>query len=398
MIPMFDPSDPALVDDPYPAYAELRRRGGVAYLDDHDVWLVGRYADAATVLREPTVFSSRAGMSADMAPGGPASGVDYRIGASGVRVLIATDPPEHQRFRRAVTGLFTARSVAAMRDGVRAQARTLVARLLSGQATDFYAEVAEPLPTLVFADLFGLPRSLHHTLRSWSDVVTADLAQPPGTRPPIGRGLGMFRHFRRELARAESSTRPSLLRSVAAARNHGLSADEILAFCAFLLVAGIETTTGLLTNLLAVLVARPDLQRRLRAEPELLPSAVEEFIRYDTSVQALWRGTVQPVRLGGHDLPVGARVLVLFGSANRDEEIFADAGRFRPDRDPNPHLGFGAGPHLCLGARLARLEVTVLLEELLAATREITAAGPAVRRPSLILRGMLRQPVRAVAA
>jgi hypothetical protein len=395
----FDPADPAVAEDPYPAYARLRRLAPVRHLPAHDIWVVSRYAEVARVLRDPASYSSRLGMSPPAGPGGvlPPAGVGYRIGAPNVRVLIATDPPEHRVFRQAAAAAFGPAAIAALRPRVtelaRSQVRVLLRRSRQGRA-DFFTDLAEPVPARVLAELFGVPPRMQDEFRGWAAVITSDLAQSGSGAEGVGRGIEMFRFFSRRLRRRSPAGRPpTLLDTLAQARQSGVTEPELLAYCAFLLVAGIETTTSLLTNLLALLLRCPELADRLRAQPELVPVAVEEAVRYDTSVQALWRGTTRPVELAGQPLPAGARVLVLFGSANRDECRFADPDRFRLDRHPNDHLGFGAGPHYCLGARLARLELAAVLRELLAATARIAPAGPAVRTGSVVLRGFTRQPV-----
>ncbi|MFI5485953.1 cytochrome P450 [Micromonospora echinaurantiaca] len=396
---LFDPTDPAIADDPYPSYARLRRKAPVLHLPAADVWAVSRHADVAAVLRDPATFSSKVGMSPDF--GGrkviPDAGVRYRIGAPDVRVLIATDPPEHQVFRRAVARAFSPSAVAALAPGVTRIARDRVRRLLAYDGpVDFFAEVAEPVPALVLAEMLGVPAEMQHEFRQWSAVITADLSQAGSGADGIGRGMDMFRFFGRRLRHGTPHDPPDLFDAIAAGRRAGITDQEVLAFCAFLLVAGIETTTSLATNLLHTLIGQPELADRLRRHPELVPAAVEEGIRYDTSVQALWRGTTREVTLRGQRIPAGARVLVLFGSANRDETVFTDPDTFRLDRHPNDHLSFGGGVHYCLGARLARLELTAVFTELLAATRAIEAAGPGRRTGSLVLRGFTHQPVRVV--
>lgn len=393
--PPFDPTDPLVLADPYPAYAWLRRHRPIAHLPDFDVWLVARHRDAQAVLRDPATFSSRIGMSRDLAPATSGTGVDYRIGAPRVRVLLATDPPEHQQFRQALAGAFAPSTMAVVAPGVTALADRLVEDLRRASAdgpVDACSGLAEQLPVQVLADLFGLPASAHADLRAWATMITADLEQRPRPTGTVGRGLDMFRYFSRLLRNGRPP--PGPLHSILEARRHGLSDHEVLAFCAFLLVAGVETTTNLLTNTIAVLVRLPTVQERLRRYPDLVPAAVEEAIRYDTPVQALWRGTTRDVVLGGHAIPAGARILVLFGSANRDEAVFRDPASFRLDRRPNDHLGFGAGPHFCLGARLARMEVAAAVRSLLRSSRWLAAAGPAERTASVVLRGLTRLPVR----
>jgi len=393
----FDLRDPALVAEPGPAYARLRALGPVHYLPVHDLWMITRYEEALQVLRDPAVFSSKLGMSFDLArPGATNAGIDYRFGGPDVRVLVATDPPEHQVFRHAVAGMFTRASVQAAGERIAERARSCVRDLLqcSAQGTaDFYEHVAAPLPVLVLADLFGIPEDMDREFRTWATLMTSDL-DTESAPTTVGRGLDMFRYFSRQLKQQPQPDRPTVFDSVVSARGADVSDRELLAFCAFLLVAGIETTTNLLTNLLAALIAFPNAFEELRSSPELLPAAIEEGLRYETPLQVLWRGTTQPTELGGCRIPAGARVMVSFGSANRDEREFVTPDVFRLDRDPNLHLGFGSGPHYCLGARLARLEVASVMRELLDSTTEIEISGQPVRTNSIVLRGFTKLPIR----
>jgi cytochrome P450 len=398
LVPLFVPGDPALVENPYPVYARLRREAPVLHVPDQDMWLVSRYADVVGVLRDPATFSSAVGMSPGFArDASAAAGMAYRFGGPDVRVLISMDPPDHLLFRRAVAGLFGPSSIAAARPRVIALAQECVQDLLShagSGAADFYTHVAAPLPVLVLADLFGVPAAMRHEFREWASIMTSDLGRGMEQADGVGRGMAMFRYFAAELRKARDSPRRTLFSAIAAARGQGPTDRELLAFCAFLLAAGLETTTNLLTNLLSALFAFPDAHKRLRAEPELIEDAVEEVLRYDTSIQGLWRGTTGPVELGGQRIPANARIMVLFGSANRDERRFTEPDRFLLGRNDNDHLGFSAGPHYCLGARLARLEVTAAMRALLAATGWIDPAGDPVRLDSVVLRGLIRQPVR----
>lgn len=396
---MFDPLDPSVIADPYPHYAALRRDAPVLWLPDDDIWVVSRYRDIVALLRDTESFSSRLGMAA--AHDGAdrrQSGVHFRIGAPGVRVLIALDPPEHPVFRRAVMGAFAARGIARLREGVnriaREQVGVLLERARAGDA-DFYRDVAEPVPALVLAELFGLPVEMRENLRQWAQVITADLAATPPSGDVLGRGLGMLRYFRKEMARRRGGTGESLLDILANGHAHGLTDREILSFCGFLVVAGVETTTNQLTNLLDVLVRQPQVQARLRADPGLIPAAVEEGLRYDTSVQALWRSTTRETTLAGRVLPPDARIFVLFGSANRDPEHFPHPDRFLLDRKPNDHLSFGHGIHYCLGARLGRLEMEAVVRELLART-VLVEGGESTRIQSVALRGFSRQALNLV--
>jgi cytochrome P450 len=391
----FDPRNAATIDDPYPTYARLRRDAPVLFVEDYDMWVLTRYADVLHTVRTPTLFSSRLGMSPDIAPPGTAStGIGYRIGAPGVRVLIATDPPDHTVFRRAVSAAFSPGALRALTPAIddiaRQLARGLLERNESGDA-DLFRDLAEPLPVLVLAEVFGVPPEMRDEFREWSRIVTSDLESEAGGETEVGRGFDMFRYFRRELRRRRDKDTPGLLAALSGAS--GMTEYELLAFCAFLLVAGIETTTNLLTNLLRALMQFPEEQRLLRDSVELIDNAIEEGLRYDSPVQALWRATTEPTEIGGTHLPANARVLVVFSSANRDDAKFEDPDRFSIARSPNEHVGFGNGPHYCLGARLARAEVRAVLSALLGTTRWMHESSPPDRMRSLILRGLVRQPV-----
>lgn len=396
---MFDPQDPEVLADPYPHYARLRREAPVLWLPDYDIWLVSRHRDVIEVLRDPQTYSSRLGHAAE--PGKKESGIRYRIGAPGVRILLAMDPPDHTVFRRAVRDGFTGRRIAqlgaAIEDVARKQIGCLLERSRAGDA-DFCRDVAGPVPTLVLGELFGLPEQMRPALFDWAQTVVADLDVTISGGDQLGRGLEMLRYFYREVKRRRDGSGTELLDVLANGHQHGLGEREVLSFCGFLVVAGVETTTNQLTNLLDVLVSQPSVQDRLRADPALIPAAVQESIRYDGSVQGLWRSTTRAVTLGGQELPAGARMFILYGSANRDDQYVADPDSFLLDRACADHVGFGHGIHYCLGARLARLEIEIVLRELLAATENIQAHGPSKRHASVALRGFSRQGVRALPA
>jgi cytochrome P450 len=391
----FDPDHPSTVSDPYPGYQWLRGQAPVRYLANHNLWVVARHTDVVDVLNNPHRFSSQLGMGAVHDLRAPRS-VDYRIGAPGVRVLIATDPPEHTRLRRAVIAPFRRSSVTRLIPRIEQIAEELVADLLAnavqGEA-DIYRDLAAPLPVLVLAELLGVPPQMRDEFRGWASVITDDLDRTSSSDTKLGRGYDMFRYFYTEIRRRKREPGDDLLSVVAATDAAGLSDHEVMAFCAFLLVAGVETTTNLFTNLIDTLIRHQAVRQRLWSAPELAEPVVEEALRFDTSVQGLWRATVAEDRLGGVALPAGARLLVLFGSANRDEQVFAEPDTFDLERSPNPHLTFGYGHHRCLGAVLAKVELVAALDALVKATGGIASRGQFVRRDSLVLRGFSAQPV-----
>lgn len=391
----FEPDHPSTVSDPYPGYQWLREHAPVCYLADHNLWAVARHTDVVDVLSNPHRFSSQLGMGAVHRLHSPRS-VDYRIGAPGVRVLIATDPPEHTRLRHAVLVPFRRSAIIKLIPRIEQIAGDLVASLLENAehgAADLYRDLAAPLPVLVLAELLGVPPQMRDEFREWASVITGDLDRTSSPDAHLGRGYDMFRYFYSEIRRRKREPGDDLLSVVAATDAAGLSDHEVMAFCAFLLVAGVETTTNLLTNMIDTLIRHPAVRQRLWSAPELAEPVVQESLRFDTSVQGLWRATVAEDRLAGVALPAGARLLVLFGSANRDEQVFADADTFDIGRPQNPHLAFGYGHHRCLGAALAKAELVAALQALVKATGGIASRGRFVRRDSLVLRGFSAQPV-----
>jgi cytochrome P450 len=248
----FDPDHPSTISDPYPGYQWLRDQAPVHYLAEHDLWVVARYNDVLDVLNNPHRFSSQLGMGAVNRLHAPRS-VDYRIGAPGVRVLIATDPPEHTRLRRAVLAPFRRPAITKLIPGIERIARELVAGLLEnaehGQA-DAYSDLAAPLPVLVIAELLGVPPQMRGEFREWASVITDDLDRANSTDTRLGRGYDMFRYFYSEIRRRRREPGDDLFSVLAATDAVGLSDHEVMAFCAFLLVAGVETTTNLFTNLI----------------------------------------------------------------------------------------------------------------------------------------------------
>lgn len=392
--------------DLYAWYATLRRDEPVHYLPREEMWAVTRYDDVVSILRNPGSFSSASGMgdllTGNIGAAGSRRPSPFSLRETGVRVLIATDPPDHTILRRLVSRAFTPRAVAALESRVRALTEGMVDDLLeAGEAGDVVAQLATPLPVVVIAELLGIPPERRVDFKRWSDDFVGGLSGTLDVSAAQRSGAELFSYFTEVVA--ERTARPgedliSLLVTGGRDGESALGPVEIVLFCILLLVAGNETTTNLITNGVAALLDHPDAARRLREEPSLVPSAIEEVLRYDAPVQGLPRGTTRPVELGGTWLPEGARVLALFGSANRDEHHFHEADRFLVDRSPNDHLGFGAGIHLCVGAPLARLEARVVAETLFRRVRRLEPTAEAQRLESPILRGFARFPVHAMPA
>jgi cytochrome P450 len=424
----FDPFSDAQRDDPYPAYAELRRHQPVMQLAKtgglgSGAFAVARYADVSFVLRHPELFSSRAMLSATS--GGFASrlaGSDLPAGEAArvaevletlpfsfaeqlrSRSLIASDPPVHGPMRSLVNRGFTPRRMAQLEARVRDIARSLLAALQGKPDFDIVSDFFVPLPVTVIAELLGVEPERSADFKRWSDTAVAGATGGAGAIGPVQVLEGireLSRYIMDVIERRRSQPRDDLISTLIRAEEGetALSPVEVVMFTLLLLVAGNETTTNLLGNTLLALIAHPDQLARVRRDPARIPALVEEALRYDGPIQFLFRQATRDVELAGVVIPEGAMVIPLIGSADRDDAQFADAERFDVSRNTQGHLAFGLGIHFCLGASLARLEARIALEELLARYVAFEPLEPEVRYvDSYLVRGPKRLPLRASAS
>ncbi|MFC5491460.1 cytochrome P450 [Nocardioides caricicola] len=385
----YSPFDPTVIADPYPVYRELRDSAPAYWSPQASSWVLSRHQDVWGALADPTTYSSASGIF----PTPP--GVDMT--ELFLPMLIMSDPPRHTQLRRLVSKAFTPRRIA----GLEAHIETIVDGLLDeapeAGAWDFVSGFAGPLPAIVIADMLGVPREDRDRFRTWSTT----LIQSNPTRGEIGAGLdaaaALYEYFSAFLAERRAHPQDDLMTALVHAEVEGehLSEDELLGFCLLLLVAGHETTTNLLSNSAVVLAQHPDSRRQLADNPKLVPAAVEELLRYDSPVQGLARTLTRQVDLHGQAMEPGDTVLLLFGSANRDDQAFPEADHFDIHRDPERQVAFGRGIHFCLGASLARLEARIALEALLARRRDWDVdLDSAVRLRSGPIRGYSSLPLR----
>jgi cytochrome P450 len=389
----FDPSDPVFVADPYPTYSALRRETPVQWWEPGDLWLVSRHADVSALLRDRRlgrVFVPREPRER-FAP----------WNLLNEHSMLEVEPPDHSRLRRLVSRDFTPRRVEGMREEI---ARTTAALLDAAEpvdgAIDLVPALAERLPVEVIADLLGIPHADRHVLRPWSNAIVAlyELTHDEEVADRAIEASREFTEYLRDLvARRRGSEGSDLLSALAAASDEEdrLSADEVVATAILLLNAGHEASVNVLSNGLAALLHHPAELARLRREPSLIPSAVEEFIRYDTPLSLFTRTAFTDVEVAGTTVAEGQRVGLLLGSANHDETVFIAPGDFDVGRLDNHHVGFGGGIHFCLGAPLARLELVVAVEQILERFPVLEPAGAPVRRPTFQFRGHRHVPVQA---
>jgi len=376
-------------EDPYPVYRALRDEAPLYRNDALDFWAVTRHADVLAAFRDTERLSSRFGVSLDPAAYGPQ--------AENTMSFLAMDPPRHTRMRQLVSRGFTPRRVAELEPRIRAITVAHIEGFRPKGRCDFIADLAGRLPMDVISELLGVPESDRATLREWTDLVV-HREEGMGDVPPEGmRAAARLLAYMNELV-ADRRRRPTddLTGALVRAEVDGdrLSDREIVGFLFLMIVAGNETTTKLLGNALYWLQANPDARDAVRADPGLVPRWVEETLRYDTSTQALVRTVAADLEIHGEKLRPGDRLLLLLGSANRDERVFPDADRFDLHRSTQAMLSFGQGTHFCLGASLARLEARVALEEVQARLPdwEIDLAG-LVRVHSSNVRGFAAVPL-----
>ncbi len=377
---------PQFQEDPYPAYAWLRAEAPVYREPRYGGYVLSRYADVYSALRDHDAFSSALGVSPR----------PVAAGATGANMTIVTsDPPHHTHLRQLVNRAFTPRTVEALRPRISEVIGGLLDEL-PGREFDAVSAVTTPLPVIVIAELLGIPPERRADFKRWSDALVGTFDAEAGAfAPELGE---MFVYFSQAFAERKATPREDLLTALTLAEIDGarLNDIELLSFAIILLVAGNETTTNLLGNLLNVLVDRPDLWETLRDDRSLVGPAIEEVLRYDSPVQVLARGTTRDVEVAGTLIPAGARVLVSFASANRDPEEWPEADAFRLDRQLSRHLAFGHGIHYCLGSPLARLEAEVAMNALLDRFASLgRGAGNGQRLHSTVIRGFEHLPVDA---
>jgi cytochrome P450 len=364
VLPDLDLLAAEVVADPHPTFARLREQDPVHWSERHRAWVLTRYDDISACFRDLRLSSDRASPLARVSEEVDAEDPVVSVLA---RWMVFRDPPDHTRVRRALRPAFTPPAI----DALRATIERTVDELFESlpEEFDFLSEFAVPLPAIVIAELLGVPPEDHDRFRVWSqDLATLVFASGRPDRHRRGReALGALANYLGDqLRRRRAQPADDLLGTLATMRAAGeLTAEEAVANAVLLLFAGHETTTGLLGNGLAVLLMHPRELQRLRADRSLIPSAVEELLRYEGPSKLMPRWAVEQVELRGRRIAPGDLVYLVQAAGNRDPEQFSEPDRLDLARNPNAHLGFGYGMHYCLGAPLARLETAIALSRLL---------------------------------
>lgn len=389
----FDPYDYDFHEDPYPTYQRLRDEDPVHHATDDDLWVVSRHADVHAVLRDDESFSNRMGVSLDASAWTPL--------AHKVMSFLALDGSEQTRIRKLVSAGFTPRRVGALAPRIEALTDHYLSQMLQNDGeVDWIAELAGKLPMDVISEMMGVPEPDRDEVRRLADLV---VHREDGVRDVPVAGMeasfALMEYYADMVTQRRKQQTDDLTSALVVAEIDGerLTDDEIMAFLFLMVVAGNETTTKLLGNALFHLSAHPDQRADVLDNVELVPTWIEETLRFDTSSQMLARYVVKDAEVAGVTIPAESKALVLLGSANRDERVFTDPTEFRIDRDRtelSQILSFGTGRHFCLGANLARLEARIVLEELVRRVDHFEVdAQRAVRVHSTSVRGFAELPV-----
>ncbi|BCI55680.1 cytochrome P450 [Mycolicibacterium litorale] len=385
--------DPANRADPYPLYADLRAAGPVV-LPSANLVVFSAFAECDEVLRHPASASDR--LKSTVAQREIAAGAVARpFGAPGFLFL---DPPDHTRLRRLVSSAFVPRVVKALEPDIVSLVDTLLDEVAAKGEFDAVADLAYPLPVAVICRLLGVPledepqfsRASALLAQSLDPFLTVTGQAAEGFERRLEAGLWLREYLRELIARRRAEPREDLISGLIAAEEAGdqLSEDEIVATCNLLLVAGHETTVNLIANAILAMLRDPDQWRALAADPRRASVVAEETLRYDPPVQLVARIAAEDMTVNGVTVPKGDSMLLLLAAAHRDPDAFERPDAFDPDRAHIRHLGFGKGPHFCLGAPLARLEAAVALSAVTTRFPQARLAAEPVYKPNLTLRGM----------
>jgi cholest-4-en-3-one 26-monooxygenase len=384
---------------PHAAWKRLRRESPVHWFDvpgGVGFWAITKRSDIVWISKQPERFQNGPRLAV-FEEGGPPEGE-----REFVRHLLNMDPPEHAQYRNAASSWFTPRAIERRREEVERITRDLLTEMAGDGETreaDFVGDLAAPLTLSVLADMLGVPREDWKLMFQWTNQIagSADPEFQDESQDTIGNARdGLFQYFAELAAKRRAQPRDDMVSVLATARVGGedMAPLELLSYYLLLVVAGNETTRNAASGGLLALIENPAELAKLKKDPSLVDSAVEEIVRWTTPVIQFCRTPVEDVEIAGKRIRANDSLCLFYPSANRDEEVFEDPDVFRVDRRPNPHLGFGIGEHFCLGANLARLELRVIFRELALRLEEVELAGAFERMRSSFLGGVKRMPIR----
>jgi cytochrome P450 len=396
----FAPDDLGFVADPYPVYSEVRSRAPVLYHEGTDHWLVSRFDDVNALLRDRRFGRTYRHVATHAEMGRPERPAwhdpFWHLIEHGI---LDMEPPDHPRVRGLVAKAFTPRMVEGLRPRVRAMTEALVDPIVGAGEIDLISTVAEPLPVVVIAELLGVPEEDRHLLRPWSADICGMYELNPSeeaARTAVRASVEFSDYLRALARRRRADPQGDLISALAQVMEDGerLTEDELIGTCVLVLNAGHEASVNVTGNGWWALFRNPSELERLRSEPALLATAIEELMRWDTPLQMFERWVLEDFELRGVRIPKGAELGLLFGSANRDPDAFDRPDALDVAREPNPHLSFGAGIHFCLGAPLARIELMASFSTLLERVPAMELVEAPRWKPNYIIRGLEQLVVR----
>ncbi|MBV9447195.1 MAG: cytochrome P450 [Streptosporangiaceae bacterium] len=391
--PVFDPVDPAFLEDPYPCYAQIRDAGPLVRLGPTQ-WVTGRHAQVTRLLRDPRLRNEWPEPFQRMRLG------DGEVKDFLLRLMLYREGTDHTQLRRFLSAIMHATPAAELRSYVARVSDQQIRGALESGRLEVMDDLAFPVPLAAACELIGVPDEDRPMIKAWGiELIKAFavvLSEPD--RPLANTAITELRNYFRGSLRGRDPKLAAIAAALGGTAASGpLRHDELVDNVIFLLVSGFTTTVHLIATALAILLDHPGVIAQLRDDRSLLHGAVEELLRYDAPLQHISRLAVEIVDVDGQKIRPGRVVHLLLGSANHDERQFASPERLDIRREPNPHVSFGTGLHACLGAGLGRLELTTLLDRLLSQCRILEPGGTAVRRPMQVFRTYSRIPV-AVAA
>jgi cytochrome P450 len=362
--------------NPYPTYDQMRTNDPVYWSEQNNYWMLTRYSDIVSLIPNELLSSNRIVAHSDRMPAQIKE--EFRPFFTAVSSwMLMVDPPDHTRLRGLVNKAFTPGVVANMQNLIQELVGDMLARVEGKGRMDLMADLANPLPAMVIAELLGVPRTDQRQFKEWSDDITKALSGIDSAKSKeelfglykIAQNsiIALSSYFKERINELRLHPRENLLSALAQAEEQGdrLSESELFANCVLLMMAGHETTTNLIGNGMLALLHNPEQKEALTRNPELIVSAVEELLRYDSPVQKMARIVLADIDVDGQQIKRGELVCFCFGGANRDPEQFANPGKLDIARKPNRHLAFGHGLHYCVGAALARLEGQIAINTVL---------------------------------
>ncbi|TCK22433.1 cytochrome P450 [Pseudonocardia endophytica] len=382
---------PEATADPYPLLDALREHDPVHWSADHRAWLLTRYDDVSAAFANKALSNDRVRpvRAARAARGETSDSAADRVLALMSEWMVVSDPPAHSRLRKLAAGAFKGQRISAMDASITALVDELIDAFTGG---DLIAGVAYPLPATVIATMLGAPVADRDRFRDWSDEL-ALVAFGGGGSDRHERALGglheMDAYFRSLIEQRRSEPGDDMLTAMMGTeQDDKLSDDELSAMCALLLFAGHETTTNSIANATLALLRRPDDLARLRRDPDLLNTTVEELLRFDGPIKVINRWVVDETEIRGRTISPGERVHLVLAAANRDPERFADPATVDIERSPNPHVAFGKGIHACIGAQLARMETRIAVGRIVSRLPDLALAAEPRWKPAVASRSL----------